>query len=140
MIRRPPRSTLFPYTTLFRSDWNVAEAHTLMLRLDGRWNSDDPTRVRSLALPSTGGRRSERAGGVMASWTSHFGEQLINEVRGYISAERTDAGGVLALPEARVHVTSDLPDSLPGIATLTFGGDHAFPQHTDNTTAEVREE
>src|SRR3989338_7398203 len=23
MIRRPPRSTLFPYTTLFRSCWNV---------------------------------------------------------------------------------------------------------------------
>src|SRR3712207_8729188 len=27
MIRRPPRSTLFPYTTLFRStDWRTAEA------------------------------------------------------------------------------------------------------------------
>src|SRR3712207_8433630 len=25
MIRRPPRSTLFPYTTLFRSDFSVAE-------------------------------------------------------------------------------------------------------------------
>src|SRR3712207_8338384 len=25
MIRRPPRSTLFPYTTLFRSDDGVAE-------------------------------------------------------------------------------------------------------------------
>src|SRR2546429_1531810 len=24
MIRRPPRSTLFPYTTLFRSTWNRA--------------------------------------------------------------------------------------------------------------------
>src|SRR5256885_9528452 len=24
MIRRPPRSTLFPYTTLFRSDWKLA--------------------------------------------------------------------------------------------------------------------
>src|SRR3712207_8927425 len=23
MIRRPPRSTLFPYTTLFRSEWDV---------------------------------------------------------------------------------------------------------------------
>src|SRR5258705_7975064 len=23
MIRRPPRSTLFPYTTLFRSNWEV---------------------------------------------------------------------------------------------------------------------
>src|SRR5216117_1159764 len=125
---------------LLRMDWNLAEAHTLMVRLDGRWNSDDPTRVRSLALPSTGGRRWERAGGVMASLTSHFGEQLINEVRGYVSAEHTDAGGFLALPEARVHVTSDLPDSIRGIATLTFGGNHAFPQHTDNTTAEVREE
>src|SRR2546426_12659728 len=26
MIRRPPRSTLFPYTTLFRSDVHLAEA------------------------------------------------------------------------------------------------------------------
>src|SRR3712207_7833957 len=26
MIRRPPRSTLFPYTTLFRS-WEVSEAY-----------------------------------------------------------------------------------------------------------------
>src|SRR2546430_13006969 len=35
MIRRPPRSTLFPYTTLFRSAirfeglaWNAADGHT----------------------------------------------------------------------------------------------------------------
>src|SRR2546429_6890817 len=27
MIRRPPRSTLFPYTTLFRSDSDVVEQH-----------------------------------------------------------------------------------------------------------------
>src|SRR4029077_21291219 len=34
MIRRPPRSTLFPYTTLFRSEfpwrqWNVVVLHRL---------------------------------------------------------------------------------------------------------------
>src|SRR5687767_15243112 len=29
MIRRPPRSTLFPYTTLFRSDRSVARTATL---------------------------------------------------------------------------------------------------------------
>src|SRR5688572_32424420 len=30
MIRRPPRSTLFPYTTLFRSTWTwVCETHQL---------------------------------------------------------------------------------------------------------------
>src|SRR2546429_7318953 len=26
MIRRPPRSTLFPYTTLFRSPWSPGQA------------------------------------------------------------------------------------------------------------------
>src|SRR5689334_23998880 len=38
MIRRPPRSTLFPYTTLFRSiDRVIVEART---NLDGQWNRD----------------------------------------------------------------------------------------------------
>src|SRR3954462_15138920 len=39
MIRRPPRSTLFPYTTLFRSnDTATTEIYTLSLHdaLDGR--------------------------------------------------------------------------------------------------------
>src|SRR5689334_24702047 len=31
MLRRPPRSTLFPYTTLFRSDY-VAEAKEVVAR------------------------------------------------------------------------------------------------------------
>src|SRR5438552_10059452 len=30
MIRRPPRSTLFPYTTLFRSYWVAAVAGVVM--------------------------------------------------------------------------------------------------------------
>src|SRR2546429_1413523 len=31
MIRRPPRSTLFPYTTLFRSRWRLARQLQLQL-------------------------------------------------------------------------------------------------------------
>src|SRR3712207_7121266 len=31
MIRRPPRSTLFPYTTLFRSKWSPMSASTASL-------------------------------------------------------------------------------------------------------------
>src|SRR3989454_8837268 len=39
MIRRPPRSTLFPYTTLFRSPtWNVVIVTTGIAR---RWFEDD---------------------------------------------------------------------------------------------------
>src|SRR2546430_11803874 len=33
MIRRPPRSTLFPYTTLFRSIAIVQDAHRKMIQL-----------------------------------------------------------------------------------------------------------
>src|SRR2546429_7268743 len=42
MIRRPPRSTLFPYTTLFRSDLSDGRMRDLTLNhpfyaLDTRW-------------------------------------------------------------------------------------------------------
>src|SRR2546430_12537631 len=36
MIRRPPRSTLFPYTTLFRSGWWRGEARISVLRGEAR--------------------------------------------------------------------------------------------------------
>src|SRR5258708_29370975 len=35
MIRRPPRSTLFPYTTLFRSRRSAESSHELRLFLSG---------------------------------------------------------------------------------------------------------
>src|SRR5256886_9663951 len=36
MIRRPPRSTLFPYTTLFRSDWHTAPRRQYVITLSGQ--------------------------------------------------------------------------------------------------------
>src|SRR5688572_32230035 len=46
MIRRPPRSTLFPYTTLFRSCWE--------------WPSPPRTRPPSRARPSSASSACER--------------------------------------------------------------------------------
>src|SRR2546426_3314471 len=37
MIRRPPRSTLFPYTTLFRSHRTVVEARAGAMRAESIW-------------------------------------------------------------------------------------------------------
>src|SRR2546427_12222714 len=42
MIRRPPRSTLFPYTTLFRS----GREGTLAGRVSGRAERENPVEVR----------------------------------------------------------------------------------------------
>src|SRR2546430_11551112 len=50
MIRRPPRSTLFPYTTLFRSRWP---------RTDSRGRAPCRCRVARAALPGRGDRSEE---------------------------------------------------------------------------------
>src|SRR3990167_7003536 len=48
MIRRPPRSTLFPYTTLFRSvhSWwsGRRQRNRARIRLGSNWRSDGPDR------------------------------------------------------------------------------------------------
>src|SRR2546426_5343600 len=54
MIRRPPRSTLFPYTTLFRSR-NDAGAH----RRPGGDGAQDPAAPRARS-PEIGDRKSTR--------------------------------------------------------------------------------
>src|SRR3712207_5072542 len=50
MIRRPPRSTLFPYTTLFRSEAGPAR--------DGRAEADARGAPEHLAVPDPGPRRA----------------------------------------------------------------------------------
>ena len=125
---------------LLRLDWKASDAHTLTLRLDGRWDSQEPTLVNSLALPATGGTRSERAGGVMAAVTSYFGGNVINELRGYVSATHRESRPYLAMPAALVVVASDLPDSSQGVATLSVGGNDGLPQRTNNRSVEVSEE
>src|SRR5256885_10595277 len=52
MIRRPPRSTLFPYTTLFRSNIVGETSSTLDLSLPG--NGDKGDQLRVLVTPHDG--------------------------------------------------------------------------------------
>src|SRR3712207_8824789 len=52
MIRRPPRSTLFPYTTLFRSDQVVARGDH---RSAERRSLDSPRDVDGHQRPTIGG-------------------------------------------------------------------------------------
>src|SRR5258705_9188964 len=57
MIRRPPRSTLFPYTTLFRSRAEAEWHHQA-----DRWREPGPRRERRLRRPrgAAARRRSSR--------------------------------------------------------------------------------
>src|SRR2546422_7593355 len=71
MIRRPPRSTLFPYTTLFRSDQRqvpLSVGHPLSLQL---WR-------RKFLRPPPGGTRT-------AGWPLDRKSTRLNSSHGYIS-------------------------------------------------------
>src|SRR2546429_2157482 len=81
MIRRPPRSTLFPYTTLFRSRAVQERRHVEPL----------PVQPRSAAVPR-GGRRpeqrlrqAERVRGVDGCAAVDRKSTRLNSSHGYIS-------------------------------------------------------
>src|SRR5256885_10831647 len=74
MIRRPPRSTLFPYTTLFRSRDRASLQHVLAGRyakrvgLYSRWNGGHP------------GSRSDRERGGNAPARANIGVHVGNSL------------------------------------------------------------
>lgn len=136
---------------LLRLDWNATDAQTLMLRLDGRWTSQQPTRLGALALPPTGSTSAQQGGGIMASLTSYFGGNFINELRGYISTASRDAGSYVTLPAAHVQVASPLGGAGAGgtgggfgggqgVANLSFGGSGALTQSTRTRSLEFTDE
>src|SRR2546427_3895465 len=65
MIRRPPRSTLFPYTTLFRS----VEPVKPILRMSGCVSNSLPTRRERLVVSTL-----NTPGGRPASWVTRSEE------------------------------------------------------------------
>src|SRR2546430_12347432 len=59
MIRRPPRSTLFPYTTLFRSTRRASDGLTLDEWKSATTSTASPGPTQSSAGTNTNGRSEE---------------------------------------------------------------------------------
>src|SRR2546427_6418590 len=99
MIRRPPRSTLFPYTTLFRS--GVGRSRISLMRPS---KSDS---VHGLCSRGADGSRSEEH-------TSELQSQSNLVCRLLLEKKKTLAAQVPARPAREaVHVVTD-PDADPG--------------------------
>src|SRR2546430_17146454 len=90
MICRPPKSTLFPYTTLFRSVTERAEACTAVATSLRRRRpaAADGGGVRRLAPDATLGESSPRPAGAVA----------------HLSPQRPHGGGRRVRPPVRVEV------------------------------------
>src|SRR5260370_24745981 len=91
MIRRPPRSTLFPYTTLFRSKLRP-------LRIAG-----------SRRLPATGPRQHRSQPGLRSEEHTSELQSHLNLVCRLLLEKKTSARGIAVLP---VFASPDAPPSL----------------------------
>src|SRR2546423_5976635 len=73
MIRRPPRSTLFPYTTLFRSLW--AEHERLKAEKEALWQAwseaEDLSEAKQRELASAGSRSEEHTSELQSGYISY---------------------------------------------------------------------
>src|SRR3712207_9354934 len=69
MIRRPPRSTLFPYTTLFRSDRVTAEIARVVER--ERAGEADPIEIVDRTFDAFG----REGAGALAAWMMLSGKR-----------------------------------------------------------------
>src|SRR2546430_10293855 len=81
MIRRPPRSTLFPYTTLFRSE-----------------RSRDPDLLRQLARDDADPARPREEEGVALEHRLILVDPLLDEVDGRPAALGPPGGQIIAGP------------------------------------------
>src|SRR2546422_7417544 len=90
MIRRPPRSTLFPYTTLFRS--LLADRHADAVGVDRA-----PGRGRHPARSSHGGRERKGAAGITSDGPLRIwlpGPDSNQRPIGYTGPAVSDGGGL----------------------------------------------
>src|SRR5258707_11701063 len=100
MIRRPPRSTLFPYTTLFRSGPAFDEGGAIMSR-----------NVRVIPHPDVA-RRSEEH-------TSELQSRQYLVCRLLLEKKKTYLHGAMAKPSLRItRLISPLPARLPRFAVM----------------------
>src|SRR2546427_4856872 len=125
MIRRPPRSTLFPYTTLFRSALEITQHdnRAVMLRQSVERARDPPPRlaarrarvgrlpwVDQLAIPlllldALGPERPPARGALAGAVGRHVhGDPEQPGVEGRLSPERRER-----LPGADEHLLGDVP-------------------------------
>src|SRR2546425_1341474 len=97
MIRRPPRSTLFPYTTLFRS-----RAHA---RGAGRRGRADPHHETGARFDGRGARQGDRGAGRSEEHTSEL-QSLAYLVCRLLLEKKKIKLQLLLLPASHYHARS----------------------------------
>ncbi len=96
------------------------------------WNKAGAASLSTSAVPAHGGQTTRNSGTLQFTHSGYYGYGILNEssLSGTISTNTSS--GYLALPDARVLVTSDFSDGTSGVSNLAFGGNSSYPSSSTN--------
>src|SRR3712207_6857763 len=127
MIRRPPRSTLFPYTTLFRSGVACLFQYLANARFTFQKQANDPSQaLRYAASIGVGCAISA----VMLAWLADRKSTRLNSSHANISY----AVFCLKKKKNNLHTLTHIQPSLQTHHTSYFNNTHPLTEYSSNTS------
>ncbi|HEX8906670.1 MAG TPA: TonB-dependent receptor, partial [Longimicrobiaceae bacterium] len=120
-----------------------SQEHTLTLRGYGSFYSQERARIGTLETQQSGGSFDSRGGAVLASMTSRFRQNWVNELRASYTLDSRDGTPSLRVPQGIVRVGADPATVAAGgraVSNLVFGGDPSLSSSSDERTLEVADE
>ncbi|HVZ49738.1 MAG TPA: carboxypeptidase regulatory-like domain-containing protein [Gemmatimonadaceae bacterium] len=127
-------------TGLSRLDFTLGDNHTMTIRNDWNWSSQDANRISALSLPAHGGSLSSLGGGMMVSLSSQWDNGIINQGQIYGQKRTSDTDPFLRFPQGTVRITSDLPDGTTALSNVSFGGNASMPTNQLSNMLEFSDE
>jgi hypothetical protein len=122
---------------LARVDWTPSQLVVGNVVVSARHSSSSALFLGATAVPGHGGDENSSGGDATATLSAYLHKNILNDFRLGWHLNDTKDEPYLALPDARVLVVSELPDSTSGITQLQFGGNGALPRDARNSGAEL---
>jgi hypothetical protein len=122
---------------LARIDWLHSQTLVGNVVVSARHTTSSALFLGATALPGHGGEEHASGGDATATLSAYLHKNILNDLRLGWHVNDTRSEPYLALPDARVLVVSQFPDSSAGITSLQFGGNPVLPRDARNSGAEL---
>jgi hypothetical protein len=124
-------------SVLGRLDWTPSNAAVGNLVASVRHSDNVASFVGPTAVPGHGGEVIRSGGDVTGEFSGFIHKTILNDTRIGAHADATDVTPYLALPDARVLVTSQFPGNVTGLSSLVAGGNSSLLRSSRVSGAEV---
>jgi hypothetical protein len=122
---------------LSRLDWTPSANRVGNLVLSVRRNVAQAAFLGVTAAPAHGGTITTSGGDITGTFSAYLPGNYLNDLRVGLRLNSSSAAAYLGIPDVRVLVSSELPDSSAANALLQFGGNAVLPRTVHTVGAEL---